>query len=452
MKAVAEKSNLTKYIKLSKHVNFYCNFTDSDTSGSEVPDKNPEEENKQTYKNTLMMFPGQRFRSVIEVVTATKINTSTNDRIDENPPFLTSSTVIQRRIYSPHLLTKRNRIERKGIDIASTNDSLIVGFSSFPRCCLTDAFNGISVDNLGKDYMGVTLSTDTNKIRNGMKYLAVVAAYNNTRISFRLNTTSGKAWKNITLNRLETYQLSRGFDLTGSRVKGDKPFAFFSGDECAFFGGGGCSHTIENLPKVSDLGKTYIIPPFHNVSQTFYRIVPTTHVTSVIIKTGLETQRSLEISDNFIENHDTSLSAATFIQTSEPVLVSVYITFNNQFVSMTIIPPVCQFSNDFVLVTPSFKAFENYCVVIIEANFANELYIDQSRLNEIVLMKYSTVSMEDERRWVTMSFLLPGGASNIYHPNKSVRFGLIQYGVDLESKKDNYAFPSSFRFDSASCK
>jgi len=63
----------------------------------------------------------------------------------------------------------------------------------------------------------------------------------------------------------ETFMFTAAFgdDLTGMFINSSKPVAVYAGHACAkvpetkFF----CDHIVEQIPPISELGKTHIVPP-----------------------------------------------------------------------------------------------------------------------------------------------------------------------------------------------
>ncbi|XP_061196026.1 IgGFc-binding protein-like [Saccostrea echinata] len=68
----------------------------------------------------------------------------------------------------------------------------------------------------------------------------------------------------LSLDRLETFQIGALADFSGTRIDSNKRVAVFSGTVCLTGGDGFCSPALEQMPPISRLDDIFIVPPKFN--------------------------------------------------------------------------------------------------------------------------------------------------------------------------------------------
>lgn len=335
-------------------------------------------------------------------------------------------------------------IQSNGVLLKTANDVSVYGMSTYKdeaeHCCSSDGFAAIPVKHWGQNYKVITLMGGFYK-----KQIGVVGIYDNTNITFALNTSGVQEPPvNVTLNRLQSYQLSRATDLTGTMVTGTKPFGVYSGDECGYYNGSGCSYMVENIPKISDWGNIYIIPPFNGVISLFAKIVPSTSNT---VLTVLDGNTSRIYKNNGFLQMNLKTGSPYLVHGNSTFLLAAYGSYDKQFYFMSLIPSLCQYSNYFMLITSSLKKFHDYVSIVIRDKFANELVFDEKNISSFNTIQTKLTYKNTTLR--TISFGLPDDRIKylLYHPDSNVKFGVIQYGIDAHYKHDNYAYPVGLDFE-----
>ena len=133
-----------------------------------------------------------------------------------------------------------------------------------------------------------------------------------------------------------------------------------------------------------------------------------------------------------------------FINAQRPVMVSIYTTYEGPNLNpfMTLLPAIKQFSDNYIITTPTINRYENYVTVIINQN-DNE---DGLRLNGGNLLFHAldiTPITMFRDIFKSISVHLPNG-EHIYkvtHLNKTVKFGLLVYGYKYNAA---YGYPGGF--------
>ena len=260
----------------------------------------------------------------------------------------------------------------KGIHINAENGSLIVqGFNE--ERSSTDAFLALPViDYKGVDtYSYFAVATNSVGQRQSAESL-IVASEDNTLVTITASKTilgsfgllkKGKPRKFL-LNRLSTLLLKADTDISGSKIESDKPISFFTGQQCAQVpnGYGFCDILVEQMPPVQTWGNAFITSPLktrraYDVFYTLGSVSNTRVYASCYANSGSFTQNF-----NFIVNegekviHKIKYDEFCWIEATQPILLvqlSVGISVDNVNADpfMVIVPPLAQFSNDFVIST-----------------------------------------------------------------------------------------------------
>jgi hypothetical protein len=206
----------------------------------------------------------------------------------------------------------------------------------------SDAANIYPTHALGKEYVILSYPTDfSNQAQHSTpSQFAVLATENDTEVYIETNAdpnfsdTSNNKSRTITLDKGESYlvQASRFIggsrDLTGSKVKSNKPVAVFSGHQRAVvpYYGYGRSRDIlfEQMLPIQYLGLEYYIFPFPNTFDTGnfserdqMRVVGVYDNTKIFI--GGELAGIIDAGGHF----DYSISIPFILKTSRPSLVGV---------------------------------------------------------------------------------------------------------------------------------
>ncbi len=262
---------------------------------------------------------------------------------------------------------------------------------------------------------------------------------------------------NITLNRLETYQILSLNDLTGTRIISSKPISVLSGNDCAVVPVDNitetCNHLIEEIPPTVTWGTQFLVSSFlSRLSGDFIRVMSVresvVNVTCVP-STPPISQFVLDGGGSFAEFEILPGSFCSFAASS-PVLVTQYALHNSidgvGDSSMMIIPSVEQYTNNFV-----FESFSNFSSNFINMYVTSEFYqpeqifIDGSSVadwTQVACPNDNTVCGYISRMNVN------AGTHSLYHQNSSARLGLSVYGF---AHHNAYAYPGGMRLSPIQC-
>ena len=296
----------------------------------------------------------------------------------------------------------------KGRAIKITSDAPIVCYGLARFYATSDGYMALPVSSYGKEYQVASAPNAFSGWGYELSsYTSIVGAYDNTRVTFTLGGCtncyalkedgsylySGKTITR-TLNEGDVWLIpgiDSKNDLTGSKIKADKPVAVFSGNQCAQipFEVKSCDHIIEQELPIFTWGKTYLVSPIFGRKK--YSIVkifaaePDTEVSingvpTYTIKTagGVRDTGFVEVRANTLIEGDESIKPVV-ISGNKPINVVQYNTGNfddstdatstpNAPFQMQVLP-VEQFSNNIMFNTPGIRDIYGY-----KHNYVNIVY------------------------------------------------------------------------------
>ncbi|HOM04194.1 MAG TPA: hypothetical protein PLU67_01740 [Candidatus Kapabacteria bacterium] len=316
-----------------------------------------------------------------------------------------------KEIEVPATLEARNSEvpEKLAIQIKSDIPITVYCFSS--KLTTSDSYSAIPVSRWGKKYIVASYPNDqyvaperenldslTKFVPRSSQFL-IIAAYDGTVVSFapKANTRGGKlANQNyqVTLNQgdvylVQSYPFPKGFgDLTGTIITGNKPFGLLAGHvrtaipQNAPYPFDSKDHLVEMLPPTYAWGKNYISAPFDvNSKGDLFRIVALEPETIVEMKKfdGSISYLQINSAGGFYEIRN--LSTPIIWNSNKPIQIVQYMQHTGEFgdskeydPSMVVLPPVEQFVNEILFLTPrNFRVedqFKEHRVALVFENSA----------------------------------------------------------------------------------
>ena len=349
----------------------------------------------------------------------------------------------------PSSLQVQDSTERnKGIYIKAEGNKRIVVYGLNYRQFTSDAFLALPCERSTVDqyeyyaltYHGVTTIPST---------ILIVACEDNTTITTPLTT--------ITLNRQQTYLIREFRDLSGTRVVSTKPISFFSGHECTNIpsGIGACDILTEQVPPTNTWGTSFLGASFLGKSSgALYRVLTASDSTTVTVNCTTMTQPTtytLSTAGSWQEFEALANSYCS-IESNNPVLVMEYAKgFGLDNIGdplMTMIPPVEQYSNNYVFnVLSEFST--NYITIYIAPEYFQQerIFVDDSNLlnNSWTAVYCSTGTLCG---YVTRQNLT-AGEHRLYHTDADARVGVSAYGFN---RYNSYGYPGGLQLIPVRCK
>ncbi|MCX7908391.1 MAG: T9SS type A sorting domain-containing protein [Ignavibacteria bacterium] len=361
-------------------------------------------------------------------------------------------------------------IRKKSVEIISENPILVYGFST--QYLTSDAYTAIPVEKWGKEYVIVSIANDQynttsdifldpvdslyRKTPRQSEFL-IIAAYDSTNITFFPKAITEKGLqigypKNLTLNKGQTYLVksfpfAKGYgDLSGTVVRGDKPFGVISGHVRTAIPQNlvpkwdSKNHLCEMLMPTNSWGREFITVPFGTspfgdlIKITSY--FPNTTITS-ISQNGTQT---FVLSNNYDVLEIPYVAEPRKWISDKPIQMAQFIMHSgtdwdspNYDPAMTLVPPIEQFVTNVTFQTPANITWNpsqfvaHFVNLIGTIDALNETYINSTKIVDLTNNVYIYKLFNDTYFWANIK--IPYGRYQI-NTNKGKIAGIV-YGVGL---------------------
>lgn len=361
----------------------------------------------------------------------------------------------------------------KTINITSDNPILVSCYNS--RYTTSDIYSALPVNSLGNEYYAVTMPDDFYYMGQNQTFadllsrnpdeaaprsgeFLVIATENNTSVEITpaCQTFLGKLQNvpfTIIMNKGQAYlvksysylgvDIKGKFDLTGSKIKSDKPIGLVSGHVRTSITqknsniGDSKDHICEMLPPTKTWGTRYFSAPFFSGLSDYFKVVslvPNTNIT--LTRASGVSQIKLNGTGDFAQE---ITSEATYWSSDNPVMIAQMMCrlgnigeSNNYDPSMTILAPMDQYIQNINFVTPkntigNYAQYVSHSILLVADTKAKKsLSIDGKNISQ----NYNFVDWGnpmDSVHWIRVQ-VFPG-----YHNLKadSGRFSGIIFGAGL---------------------
>ena len=333
--------------------------------------------------------------------------------------------------------TERN----KGIRVKAEGDGklTVYGFSNWYRHT-SDAFLALPCSHLAVDeyeYYGIT-------------YPGPYFASDILLVGCEDNTTITTPSTTIMLNHLETYLIS-SYDSTGVKITSTKPISFFSNHKCTEvpISTLACDHLTEQIPPTLMWGNSFFVASLEErMSGEIIRIIAAQNSTTISVNCTTFPQEklySLLVAGNWTELKINPNSFCN-IESSAPILVTQFaLGFQADEITgdpfMMMIPPVEQYSNNYVFNIPS-RFNTNYITI-----YASTKYYQP---NKILLDSASLLSSTWTEIYCSSGCIcgyitrvaLSAGNHALLHVDSDARIGASVYGFNWG---DSYGYPGGLK-------
>ena len=228
-------------------------------------------------------------------------------------------------------------------------------------------------------------------VPRGDSVVAIVASEDNTQVSITPTQNVNIESKDILtrmpqtllLNQREALLLSSEDDLTGTHIVSDKPISVFSGHECGHMPANisFCDHMVEQLPPTATWGTEFYTASFMTRPQDVFKVISARGDNSIMWvctdKDGVlftSDEGVLPIAGAVIEITIPGNKSCRFESIFPVLLVQFSVggeADNNVFADplMTVIPPVGQYRNMYMLDYFSGLMIENFVNIILVNTF-----------------------------------------------------------------------------------
>lgn len=361
-------------------------------------------------------------------------------------------------------------VRKKAVEIISTNPILVYGFST--QYLTSDAFTAIPVEKWGKEYVIISMPNDQystpddvvldpadslyRKTPRQSEFL-IISAFDSTEIAFYPRSITEKGVqvgypKSITLNKGQTYlvksypfQKGSG-DLSGTVVRGNKPFGVVSGHVRTAIPQGlvpkwdSKNHLCEMLMPTISWGREFITVPF-SVSPFGDLIKITSYYPNTTI-----TSFSTSGTQTYVLNGNYDVLEIPYVDeprkwvSDKPIQMAQFIMHSgsdwdspNYDPAMTLVPPIEQFVQNVTFQTPANISWNpaqfvaHFVNIIGTIDALEETYINMEKIINLTKDIYIFRLFNDTYFWANIK--IPYGKYKII-ANKGKIAGVV-YGVGL---------------------
>ncbi|XP_060082292.1 IgGFc-binding protein-like [Ylistrum balloti] len=312
----------------------------------------------------------------------------------------------------------------------------------------TGSLGGILVfpsETLGTEYVVVTYSPITAV--DDKAILVIAAAYPDTSIQLFPGSEEveleingihylGTDTANLDLAQYESIVISSSEDLTGIRVVATKPVAVYSGNiNLSINNDGETDAALDQIPPISELGQSYIVVTYPRVQKDFIKIVSTADNNEVYVNS---LYHNVSLAGNFVitELESTESGSSAIVTSSYPVLVALFsdksLNYDNIMsdVAMTIVPPIKNYGNSFILLTPTKSlpvSYTHHAVVISSLGYSDDLRLDGSSTS-LSWTSLTNMFLGVQHEFST-SIVISEGIHTLTSVNDTHTFGGYLYGT-----------------------
>lgn len=371
---------------------------------------------------------------------------------------------------SQYLENKESEIIRRNlVSIKSIKPVSVFVINS--RRNSSESYTAVPISKWGKEYVVMSMPNDqyaiqagTDSIKNAQprrSQFLVMAAYDSTLISYTPTTMTDKG-KSAGVERsvmlmkgdcylVKSYKFPMGQgDLTGTIIKGDKPFGVLSGHVRTGAPQGmpiplnSKNHIVEMLMPVESWGKEFITVPFGvNVTGDFIKITsyyPNTNITYTI--DNVQKTKLLEKPGDFAAFEN--INVPVYWQADKPVQLAQIMMHNGYFGDTEYDPAmaVVHGSNNFgkysqfVTLQDSLTlglTFQHYLYIVCDSNAVGDLKLDSFLVNDFIDIDKNIINGTG---YHYAKFEIENGYHSI--ETKKGKFSGVIFGT---TKADAYAMP-----------
>jgi len=337
--------------------------------------------------------------------------------------------------------TQRN----KGIRVKAQGERKIVVYGISYETFTTDAFLALPCSSLAVDsyeYYDITYAT------RDLSDILLVGCEDQTVVT----TPSGT----LTLNRQETYLITQT-DITGYKVTSNKPLSFFSNHRCPFVPSGECccDFITEQIPPTFTWGREFFAASLRGrTSGDEFKIITSKDSTVVRVKCTSLTRDLVYSLSTAGSSQVFQISSNSFcsIESNSPILVMQFATANERDgvgdPFMMMIPPVEQYSNNYVLnVLSSFST--NYITIYVASRFYQPSRILVDNVNQGTATWSAVRCVNNSICGYITRLSLAAGEHSLSHQDSEARVGVSAYGFN---NYNSYGYSGGLKLTPIQCK
>lgn len=379
-------------------------------------------------------------------VTAPRYSSSINEQ------FSVKAGEVKQLFFPPAIRPVGTQKVPNGIHVLADDDVVIYAVNKEKYS--NDAYLGVPVDVLGKEYYAVTYYPPSQQCE-----LLIVGVEDSTTVTIKFPaimqqpvTWNGQTYAagstlTGTVDRFDTWQLTSKGDLTGAYITSDKNVGVISGNKKTKIGSGGSSdHLCEMMIPVGRWGKNFISVPIPDRTVgDIFRFIASEAGTTVTITGGYTETFTIANAGDMAEKEIASGSYCS-IKADKAVMV-VQLVLSQQSSAepsdpaMMVLPPIEQFAADYTFTTPKYSSppetYTSYFMFVIKASDKDGLKIGGAPFSTT----YNTVT-HNGVDYAAGYIHVAEGTHTVRHDSPIKVFGGYLYG---RANYETYAFTTGTR-------
>jgi hypothetical protein len=314
----------------------------------------------------------------------------------------------------------------KGIHVTANDPVTVYGLNREYQT--TDAYLGLPVSSLGKEYLVMSYTTNSSHQRESSSLVTIVATVDNTSVT--IAPPDGDSYT-VSLNTGQVYQSASDTDQTGTIITANQPVAVFSGNRATQVPPEyqAADHLVEQIPPTSAWGQSFVSVPLatREKGDTF-RFLASTDDTDISIN------GSVVATLDRGEFHEQIVEEAAEMTASAPILVAQY-SNSTEYDDVTsdpfmmLLPPHEQFLAAYTVGTPPSGFSGHYINVVAPTAAVGSIMLDGSA---IPADEFSAIGATG---YAGAQVRVSAGTHNLSGP---LPFGVFSYGFGDD---DSYGYP-----------
>lgn len=245
----------------------------------------------------------------------------------------------------------------------------------------------------------------------------------------------------VTIQPMETLHIESLHDLTGTKIVSDKPLTVLGSHECADVPVGVeyCDYLVEQFPPTVTWGRVFLLTSLHSrLTGELYRVIAMKSLTSIRVKCAMENHTSPEPGHAVLllnvsgESREFALGRDKYcsVVANKPVLLvqysKGYSLDNVGDPSMLVIPPISQYSNNFVFTSPAHYNSHLTITVSVEHYNNSKILVNGTRIDvwSPVYCSNSAICGYGARLSV------PQGTHRVQHVDSEATLMVFAYGFE----------------------
>jgi hypothetical protein len=320
------------------------------------------------------------------------------------------------------------KVSQLTVHVTAQDDISVYGMNR--RSGTTDGFLALPVDALGLEYYTLSYTPYSPS------QVTLIAPFDGTTVT--VTSPSGTS-SQVKLNAGDSYMMTSGSDMSGTRVVATAPVAVMAGVEAALVPAYAnfLDHIVEMMPPVSTWGKSFLtVPLATRKTADIFRVIAAQDNTRITVNGALVTTLKRGGWYEF------SLSVRSVITASAPVLLEQFAVGTSMDgvdadpFEMTI-PPTEQFLTRYTFSTPNDTGYPRQFVnVVVPTGAIGTLRLDGAAVAAGLFSPIGTSGFSGGQLPVS-----PG--SHTIASTDAVPFGIYVYGFGYH---DSYGYPGGMSF------